>query len=74
MDCKIGMMKHRRMVVMLMNNRDYVNDSIEFDQMDVGVDDGRRLREVVENRGVENPLHPSWMKWEWMGTIEYLFG
>lgn len=72
MDCKTGMMKHHQMGVMMMNNRAFVDDAIEFDQTDVVAGDGRHLTEVVENKDVENLLHSNSMKREWMERLEYL--
>jgi hypothetical protein len=48
-------------VMMMMYNQDYVNDLIEFDQMDVDEDDEIHLEMVVENKVVENRCYPNLM-------------
>lgn len=48
--------------MMMMYNQDYVNDSIEFDRMEVDVNDEIHLEMVVENMEVENQLNPNLMK------------
>ncbi len=57
---------------MMMYNRDYVNDWIEFDRMDVDEDDEKHLKMVVGNTVVENQHHPNWMRSElMMMMLEY---
>ncbi len=59
--------------MMMMYNRDYVNDLIEFDQMDVDEDDEKHLKMVAGNKVVENQQYPNGMKQELMMKIEYYF-
>jgi hypothetical protein len=49
-------------MMMMMYNRDYVNDLIEFDQMDVDEDDEKHLKMVAGNTVVENQQYPNGMK------------
>jgi hypothetical protein len=58
---------------MMMYNQDYVNDLIEFDQMDVDEDDEIHLEMVEENKEVENQLYQNLMIQELMMMIEYYF-
>ncbi len=58
---------------MMMYNRDYVNDLIEFDQMDVDEDDEKHLKMVAGNTVVENQQYPNGMKQELMMKLEYYF-
>jgi len=62
-------------VMMMMYNQDYVNDLIEFDQMDVDEDDEIHLKMVEENKEVENQLYQNLMIQElmMMMMIEYYF-
>jgi hypothetical protein len=48
--------------MMMMYNQDYVNDWIEFVQMDVDEDDEIHLKMVGENKEVENQLYQNLMK------------
>ncbi len=59
--------------MMMMYNQDYVNDLIEFDQMDVDEDDEIHLEMVEENKEVENQLYQNLMIQELMMMIEYYF-
>ncbi len=59
--------------MMMMYNRDYVNDLIEFDQMDVDEDDEKHLKMVAGNTVVENQQYPNGMKQELMMKLEYYF-
>jgi len=60
--------------MMMMYNQDYVNDLIEFDQMDVDEDDEIHLEMVEENKEVENQLYQNLMIQElMMMMIEYYF-
>ncbi len=71
---RIVMLNYREMVVMMMMyNRDYVNDWIEFDRMDVDDDDEKHLKMVVGNTEVENQHYPNWMLSESMMMLEYSF-
>jgi len=57
-----------------MYNQDYVNDLIEFDQMDVDEDDEIHLEMVEENKEVENQLYQNLMIQElMMMMIVYYF-
>ena len=69
------MLNYRYMVVMMMmvENLDYVNDWIEFDQMNIDVDDEKHLEMVEENMEVENQLYQNWMKQELMRKLDYWF-
>jgi hypothetical protein len=51
-------------MMMMMYNQDYVDDLIEFDQMDVDVYDVIHLEMVVENMVVEIQLHLNLMMME----------
>ena len=57
---------------MMMYNQDYVNDLIEFDQMDVDVYDVIHLEMVVENKVVENQLHMNLMMFDYLFDRNYL--
>ncbi len=60
--------------MMMMYNQDYVNDLIEFDQMDVDEDDEIHLEMVEENKEVENQLYQNLMIQElMMMMIVYYF-
>jgi hypothetical protein len=59
-------------MMMMMYNQDYVNDLIEFDQMDVDVYDVIHLEMVVENKVVENHFHLNLMMFDYLIYQNYL--